>query len=136
MIGKAIFEILHAKEIETNETAREWVEFLPEILSEINKQAKSRVKKLKAMDPSVRCEGISCELLEEGTKVYVISDQPKDVTGIKLHGKHRITDLKWDPTERTIEQVFRRPYQPPTYRVSGIKGVAYTRPQLMLVKDT
>ena len=134
MIAKAIFEILHALEIQTGETQTQWVEDLQIIVSEINKRAKKRVAKALKMNSDPRCEGISCELLYVGDTVRVISDQPRDTTGIKLHGKHRITDIRWEPKEHDIIQVIIRPYQPPLYRVSDIPTVAYTRLQLQLVK--
>ena len=66
--------------------------------------------------------------------MYIISDQPRDITNIKLAGKFRGTDLRWEPEKRTITMVIIRPYQPPLYRVNGVDNVAYTRQQLQLIK--
>ena len=95
MISKSSFEILHALEIQTGETQTQWVEDLPLIIKEINKGAKKRVQALKNIDPTPTCDGISCELLNEGDQVYIISDQPRDITNIKLAGNFCGTDLRW-----------------------------------------
>lgn len=136
-IARAVFTLLHAREIETGETQREWTADLPTILEEMNKRAKKnqskRTSNLKSTKPDLRCEGDSCKLLEIGTAVYVISDQPTEYTGIKLKGKHRATDLRWDPTPRKVTDIVLRPYQPPMYRVSGLQRVLYTRNQLQVI---
>jgi len=59
-IARAIFTILHAKEIETKETQTEWVANLPNIIKEINdrvkRNAKRRKEKFDKMDKALRCE--------------------------------------------------------------------------------
>ena len=49
-------------------------------MQERSKREEKRAK----MDMSIRCEGHSCNLLAIGSPVYVISDEPTDITGIKL----------------------------------------------------
>jgi len=114
-IARAVFTTLHAKEIETNETQTVWVDNLSTIIQEINartlKNKKIMEEKRAKMDPSLRCDGDSCNLLTVGTLVYVISDQPTEIPGIKLKGKNLVTDLRWDPTPRTVQNIILRPYQ-------------------------
>ena len=137
IIARAIFHNLHRQELETGQTQSAWKDDLKTIIKIINMKVKARKDYLKKPEniPPLRCEGNSCNVLEIGTKVRVISDQPTELTGIKLKGKHRITDIRWDPKEREIIALSLRPDQPPMYRVSGkdVKDVSYTKEQLQVV---
>jgi hypothetical protein len=119
----------------TNEVATSWIKNLPKIITIINK--KKAIDKEKEVNKPInlngRCEGDSCNILEIGQKVRLISDQPRDSTGNKLKGKHRVTDLRWEPTIRVIDNVQLMPSQPPMYSVKDKKFVLYTRNQLSLV---
>jgi hypothetical protein len=87
------------------------------------------------------CEGDVCTLLSEGDKVRVALENPIDiVTGKRLHGKFRDSDIRWEIKPRVIKQVILQPNQPPLYLVSDDKGdtnhrQAYTKNQLLPVKD-
>jgi hypothetical protein len=80
-------------------------------------------------------------MLEEGSKVRVILEEPRDnVTDDLLHGKFRAGDKRWDDRIRKIHQVLVRPDQPVLYIVTEAESdtpakVAYTRQQLQVVKD-
>ena len=88
------------------------------------------------VDPSPKCSGDSCQLLDEGTKVRVMLDEPRNaLTGQRLHGKFRTGDMRFENKVRTIEQISLRPGQPPMYLISGIPNVAYTKNQLQVVPD-
>lgn len=131
LIGKVLNTRMLGQELLTNETSREWVEDLPRVIKAMNKHLTK--PEPKGITPSPMCQGDSCNLLDKGTKVRIILDEPKDIHGHRLHGKFRAGDLRYDRTIRTIEQIYIRPNQPPTYRVSRIPNVAYTRNQLQLV---
>lgn len=133
VIARALFEFINAKELETGNTSREWVKNLRPVLKWINKTAKDRTKRNKKLEPTIRCKGTACDLIPLGTEVRVILDQPQEATGIKLSGKFRSTDLRWENKIRTIEDYVLRPYQPPMYKVSGIDNVNYTKNQLQVV---
>lgn len=135
VIGRKIFGIQYEKEFEEGEENREWVKELPTIIKDYNSKIKDKKKYDKDI-PLPRAEGDAQNLLDYGTKVRVILDEPKSTFGNKLHGKFRNTDLRWENKERTIQDVFLRPAQPPTYRVSEIPGVAYTKGQLQVVKQS
>jgi hypothetical protein len=80
-------------------------------------------------------------MLEEGSKVRVILEEPRDnVTDEMLHGKFRAGDKRWDDRIRKVHQVLVRPDQPVLYIVTEAESdtpakVAYTRQQLQVVKD-
>lgn len=68
-----------------------------------------------------------------------ILEAPREVSGKKLHGKFRKTDIKWNPTVREIKEILLKPGFPPMYLLDGHEGdikvdpVAYTRNQLQVI---
>ena len=136
VIGKAIMTKQNDNELDTGVTDRGWIDLLPKIISAYNtyvsKTRPSVKERIKDMD-TAKCSGSSCKLLEEGTRVHVILDKPKDAaTGNKLHGKFRSGDLRFEERIRTITKVSLKPNQPVLYTISGIGNVLYTREQLRL----
>ena len=143
-IGYALNLRMASLEQITGQTSRDWVSFLPTVVDAFNEQtSKKELKKRDdPADAGIRCHRKGgCELLEEGTRVRVILEEPRDnVTGEQLHGKFRAGDKRWDDTVRTIYQVVTRPDQPIMYIVNKADSdrpdqVAYTRQQLQVVKS-
>lgn len=137
VIARAIFFALHEEELKTKEVATSWTHNLPEIIDIINKHMKEKRKaQLRKSPPDLsgKCEGQSCNLLSVGQNVRVISEEPKDTTGIKLKGRFRTTDVRWEPEVRQIDEVVLKPGQPPMYKITGIPKVNYTYNQLHIVK--
>lgn len=143
-IGYALNLRMASIEQITGQTSRDWVSFLPTVIEALNDQAKDRTKK-KRIDPAdqgPRCnKKKGCELLEVGTKVRVVLEEPIDnVTGAQLQGKFRQGDRRWDDRIRTIYQQVIRPDQPALYIVTQPDSnkpekVAHTREQLQVVKQ-
>lgn len=131
IISKVLNTRMLGQELLTNETSKEWITDLPKVIKALNKH--STHKPLDITTPSPQAHGSSNNLLPVGTKVRVSLDEPQDIKGKKLHGTFRAGDLRFSPTVRTVEQIYLRPGQPPTYRVNGIKNVAYTKNQLQVV---
>jgi hypothetical protein len=138
IIGKALFKRMAGQELLTGETSKEWVEDLPKLIKAMNK--KTEGQKVKELPDAPVCEGDSCKLLGIGDKVRVALDGPKDVADLKrLHGRFRSTDIRFDPTIRTIKEVLLKPGYPPMYLLDGnvgarkVEPVAYTKNQLQLV---
>jgi hypothetical protein len=74
------------------------------------------------------------DLLEIGTKVLVTLDYPIDiVTGKKLYGKFRKSDIRWSRDAKKIIWVVLKPNQPPMYRVDG-EEILRTRQQLQVIR--
>jgi len=132
-IGRMLFKKMTAKELLTGETSREWTDDLPKLISAMNKYEKKKKHPIKLTGKPV-CQGDSCEGIPIGTKVRVALHAPEDVvTGKRLHGKFRATDIRWDPEIRTVTNLSLRPDAPPMYTVSGHKNVAFTKNQLQIV---
>lgn len=140
VLGKALYQRMVAQEMLTGEKETRWIEDLPVMTKAINKERSGRKKKV-IEDPV--CEGQSCNLLEIGTKVRVQLDEPIDLlTGEKLHGHFRSTDIRWNPKIRVIKEILIRPGQPPMYLLDGkigkrdITPIAYTQNQLQKVPES
>ena len=144
-IGYALNLRMASLEQITGQTSRDWVSFLPTVIEAFNEQTLDKMSKAKPVDPAdsgPRCDKKGgCEMLEEGSKVRVILEEPRDnVTDEMLHGKFRAGDKRWDDRIRKIYQVLVRPDQPVLYIVTEAESdtpakVAYTRQQLQVVKD-
>lgn len=140
-IGRVIHLRQSGQELLTGQPSTEWVDDLPKIIKAMNEISKKTGVKMTLEEPV--CEGDSCILLKEGTKVRVILDEPQSVTGEKLHGKFRSSDIRWNPIVQTIMEVIVKPDSPPLYLVNKVVnrvptdktdyGVAYTKNQLQVV---
>ncbi len=142
-LGTILHKRMTAQELLTGAVSREWVKDLPKLIAAVNTYiAKREVKrkkkeaKMKLPDEPV-CEGDSCNLLSIGDRVRVALEFPIDlVTGAKLHGKFRSSDIKWDPKIRIIKDLLLKPNAPPMYLLDGPVGdrkitpIAYTKNQL------
>jgi len=143
-IGYALNLRMAAIEEITGQTNREWVSFLPIVISSLNEQIADRKPK-PDQATGVRCSKKGgCKMLEVGTKVRVLLEEPVDhVTGKQLHGKFRAGDKRWDDRVRTVYQQVIRPDQPLLYIVTQPNSksnkpekVAYTLEQLQLVDSS
>lgn len=141
-LSKGLFMKMTAQELLTGEPSREWVEDLPKFVEYVNKKRK-RKPPTPPKDNTVKCSGDDCKLLLIGTKVRVKLDHPKDVaTDKNLHGKFRVTDIRWDPEIRTITNIIMDDGQPPMYHLNdpkhelGVDTTArYTKKQLQVVPE-
>lgn len=139
MIGTIILKRLTSEELLTGKDATEWTHLLPKIVESINKRI-GDWKPLKSTGKPL-CEGDTCEILKEGTKVRAALDKPKEVTGKKLAGKFRSSDIRWDPKIRVIKAVIMKRDSPPLYLLDGNVGprkldpTPYTKNQLQVVDD-
>ena len=141
LISKLISRRQAEQEMVTGEPSREWVADLPLAIEAINEgfsEDERGTKPLKDTDlpggDSPVCKASSCDLIPKGTKARAIADKPIDIaTGKKLAGGFRAGDARWEPSIRTVTQQILKPGSPPLYRLSGRKGVAYTKAQLQIV---
>src|SRR5690625_2608514 len=102
MISKALFKRMTAEELLTQQTSTAWVQDLPKVIAAINKKSKKR--KPKPIPDHPVCSGDSCNLLNEGTKVRRMLDEPRDMLSWnKEPGKFRAVDIRWDPQVRVTK---------------------------------
>ena len=132
IIAKALFMRMTANELHTGEKDTDWVEFLSDLIKELNKLDKKKKPKKESNIPIM---GPKTILLEVGQHVRLMLDKPRDITIGKLNGNFRATDIRWGPQILEIHNVILTPGQPPMYQVSGDVKRAYTFNQLQLVDD-
>jgi len=147
-IGSILHKRMTAQELITGQVSKEWTADLPLLVKVLNKYIKKReadrIKKVKkgpkVYDEEPRCSGDACKLLSVGDHVRVALEFPIDVvTGAKLHGKFRSSDIRFNPKVRIIRELLLTPNQPPMYLLDGDVGdmkitpVAYTKAQLQLI---
>jgi hypothetical protein len=131
MIGTALIKRQTAQELLTGERDRQWVDDLPIIVKSINEKNKNRREKKYPNIPT--CEGDSCDLIVEGTKVRAQLDEPYDIIEKKyLPNGFRSGDIRWNPKIQTVTNIMIRPGQPPLYILDN-HPVAYTKNQLQVV---
>jgi len=133
-IGKALFKLMTAREALTGEESKDWIEELPVLIKQLNEAIEK--KPIKRPPENILCEGDACKLYTIGTKVRVALDAPlNNITGKRLTGEFRASDIRYDTTVRTIEDIILTTGSVPLYRVSGMDEVAYTKNQLQKVDD-
>eukprot|EP01132_Coremiostelium_polycephalum_P007983 gene7983-9821_t len=124
-IGASLFKRMTAEELLTGNTSSSWTEDLPVIIRAMNKRY--RKKKAKEFSKHPVCEGDSCQVLNEGTKVRVKLDEPIDMVNEKrLYGKFRAADIRWNPQVREIKQLVIIPGE-------DTDTIPYTKNQLQVV---
>lgn len=137
IISKIIQTRMLAEELNTNETATNWVEDVPKIVELYNKYYvhKPPTMDLDKADPiKVKEKSSASDILEVGTPVRIQLDNPETTDERRLHGKLRVGDRRWTKRIGKITQFYLRPNFPPMYQVDNNTNVAYTKNQLQVVK--
>lgn len=133
-IGKLIHQITVHDTVATGHASSAWREILPTIVKSVNKHVKLQNKmfpKKKQVKDDLRPDE---SVLEIGTKVRVMLDNPEDISGNKLMGKFRASDIRWNPKERTITNIMLKPGQPVLYNIDN-QNTGYTRNQLQVISE-
>lgn len=135
IIGKALFKRMIEQELLTDEPSVEWVDDLPKIIREMNKKEKK--KKIVKPTDDYQCAGDACNILDQGTLVRIPLDAPIDVvSGKRLHGKFRDTDIRWEIKPKKITRSILKPNKPPLYLVEGDTHTVYTKNQLQVYDES
>jgi hypothetical protein len=144
MIGRIIHEKLNSEEIYNkqhgakNLYAKNWVEFLPDIIKELNKRLYKPFKEPKK-DSDIKfnkkVNGKILHVLRIGTPVRVILEEPRDTADKKLNGKFRASDYRWEDKIRKITNLIIRPNHPIRYVIEGIKNATYTKNELQVYNN-
>lgn len=135
IIGKALLMRMTAQELETGEPSTEWVQYLPHLIKEMNKRLKKNTKKWNGFESATL--GNNQALIEEGTKVRVALDAPRDATSNKkLYGKFRAGDVRWEMQPTEVEQILLRPDQPPMYLTKKYPDTPFQKESLQVVNES
>lgn len=133
IITKVLGTKMTSAEIESHEANNDWVDALPLLITELNKEKREQtIGDFLKMPIFTKNE----KLLEIGDYVHVRLQQPKDtVTGQKLNGNFRNGDQKFDEKVSEISFISIRPGQPVRYTVNGMNNVTFLRSELLLADD-
>lgn len=133
ILGRELFKIMNLQEIKTGRTNREWVKHLPNLIQKVNANLPKPISKPVSEDPIVTAS--SQEILPIGTEVRVKLEAPIDiVSGKKLHGTFRASDIRYEMKPRTITNFIIKDGYPILYNVDD-KFIGYTRNQIKPVED-
>ena len=138
LIGQALHQRMAAQELLTGEVSREWFNDSRIMIKALDKRWQRKPSKCPEGLPKVSKD---IELLPEGTKVRIALDKPRAITGEKLHGTFRASDIRWDLKIQTVKKCILTSDQPPMYLVNGpygklgISRAAYTRNNLQIVPE-
>lgn len=99
-------------------------------------KGRGRKKKIEKNTDETYCVGDSCILLPVGTKVRRQLDVPADyLTGKRLIGTFRATDIRFSKEPQTISDVVIKPGSPPLYILDDDTSTAYTKNQLQVIGE-
>ena len=134
IIGDVLIKRMVSQELLTGEYSVEWVEDLPVVIKAMNEHYPNQKPKIDN-NALPYCEKETCDILEPGTKVRVVLDEPRDIKGKKEHGKFRSADMRWENDITEIDLFILKPQQPPMYLTKKYPHVAYTRQQIQVVPE-
>ena len=119
------------EELKTNEENREWVKYLSDVVKAINNALPPPIIAPLADEPLANKNNE--EVLAIGTKVRILLEYPINiVTGKKLHGVFRSSDIRWSKEIKTITDIALNPGMPVMYQI-GTEDFLRTRHQIQVV---
>ena len=140
ILGKILHMMMYSKESLTGSLNTEWVDDLPDIIQRMNERYSHQPYTddelyKKYGDPL----DVSQNILPLHSRVRLALDEPRSITGDKLHGRFRKSDQRWTSEVYHITNFFVNPHQPILYQVDKPtkhnERVAWTRQRIQLVKD-
>jgi hypothetical protein len=138
ILGTVLHMRMYAQELLTGEINRDWMKDLKIIIRKINE---------KYGHPPYDDEELTKkygsplnqkqQMIPLGTKVRVALDEPRDITGSKLHGKFRSSDPRYTTEIYTVINYIIDAHEPILYEIDKQtkknERVAYTRQRLQVV---
>ena len=135
-IGEVLNASMLSDEINNDATSKKWVHLVKDLVKLLNEEYVKEPKITPTDAPEITNK-FTADLIPEGTRVRYQLDNPEDyVSGSRLHGRFRKSDVRWSRTIHKVDQISLRPNQPPMYILSDMPvKVGYTKYQLQIVKD-
>ena len=139
-IGRAIMMRQHAESMITQKETRHWVKYFPDLMKAVNTRFSHEPLDDKDMykkygDPWKEDQ----KILPIGTKVRIQLMEPKDFKERGIKGHFRAGDIRYGQDIYKIVSYYFDPHAPVLYKLNQKlkkhQHVAYTRPQLQVVKD-
>lgn len=136
ILGRAISIAQAERELTKGRTDKSWVKELPAFVEEINKRLERKSPPMpQSLPPPANDQDRT--ILDIGTEVRRILNEPQDVLGNKLSPSHSKTGLRaGDPTyetkKRRIVDLLLQPGMNPRYILEGLPNVSYARYELLV----
>ena len=141
-LGIMIFLKQADDEVKKGVNNTKWVDCIHSIIDFINKYKMKYldvdyVKKIEIPDDFV-FNSKTRYIIADGVIVKVLLDQPEDIEGRKLQGKHRATDRYWTTDNYKVLNSYLFPGNPPLYKVQNLRTkeipkALYTNEQLNIL---
>jgi hypothetical protein len=141
LLGKYLNQVMLTEEIKTNKVnVNSWKKYLSTLIKILNKQ--------KYIKPSINIDDLNPnplgdgEILKIDDRVRILLEKPIDyITGNKLYGKFRASDIRFSKEIYKIYQICINPQQPVTYILVDkdnhvLKHIAFHENELKLVNTT
>jgi len=121
-IGTILWKLQVDVEITTKRPYTQWVNWLPQIVKEINDTKPAIVPDKVPLNQPLKLNKVNRYFFENGDKVRLSLSHPQTIQGKPLHGNFRATDHRWSyPDEYQVVDLYLMPDQPPLYRIKNIK---------------
>ncbi len=148
IIGRILHTRMNAEEVFNNDFAdvnnhysKSWTKYLKDIIKEVNNILKKEPilfdkNKDKSIKFNKKRNGKILSVLNIGTKVRIILEEPKDTKEKKLIGKFRASDLRWENKIYKVKNIVLRPNHPVRYQVDKLNdNNYYSKNELQVVED-
>ena len=131
IIGSTLHKLMALVELKTKKESRKWVQYLPELVSVINKSLPEPINKALKDEPF--SSKTNEDILPIGTRVRVKLDYPINLVNKKrLVGTFRSSDIRWTRDIKTITNIILKPGFPIMYQVND-ESFFRTRNEIQVV---
>jgi hypothetical protein len=131
VIGSTLHKLMALLEIKTKKESRKWTQYLPDLITAINKELPKPIEN-QLLDEPFYSPTIA-DTLPVGTRIRTKLDYPINIVNEKrLHGTFRSSDIRWSREIKEIDNVILRPGFPVMYRCTG-EDFNRTRKEIQVV---
>ena len=133
MIGSTLHKLMALLELKTNKESRKWVQYLPDLITEINKALPPPIDTQLSDEPFSNSSNE--DIISIGSRVRTKLDYPINIVNEKrLHGVFRASDIRWSREVKTIENIIIKPGFPVMYKINDEK-FNRTRNEIQVVEE-
>jgi hypothetical protein len=138
LLTKALGTKMTSQTLDANEHISTWVDDLPKLVAVLNRKENLHENTDISKFFSLPTAPADKDILKEGTVVHVRLQQPKNpLTGERLHGTFRNSDLRYERDQTEISRVLLLPGQKNIrYMVKKYNNVSFIRKELLTVNET
>ena len=132
MIGSTLHKLMALLEIKTKKESRKWTQYLPDVVSAINKALPPPIDTQLSDEPY--SNKTNEDIITIGSRVRTKLDYPINIVNEKrLNGIFRSSDIRWSREVKEITNIILKPGFPVLYTV-GDEDFNRTRNEIQLVE--